>query len=84
MTRHSKAILINRVFFGIKIERSLEENRYANIKPHTYKKYLQFKGENDRFFKRLYWSTGYTKENNMDVGLFCKLFPKLIQGGLNT
>ena len=28
-------------------------------------------------------STGYTKENNVDVA-FCKLAPKLIQDGLKT
>ena len=28
-------------------------------------------------------STGYTKENNVDIA-FCKLAPKLIQDGLKT
>lgn len=29
-------------------------------------------------------STGYTKENIVDIDLFCKLFPKLIQDRLKT
>lgn len=49
---------------------------------HITKCHCNSKGKMIDFSKDGAGSTGYTKENNVDIGLFCKLFPKLIQNEL--
>lgn len=49
---------------------------------HITKCHCNSKGKMIDFSKDGAGSTGYTKENNVDIGLFYKLFPKLIQDEL--